>query len=120
MMDCSWYRWVNESKIYLIGWIALVIIIMFEASDTWIAWLILHLIVNNSASVIVKLMVWWIVLAIMLWPEQPYDMDITTLFFILAFKIKITVLKSDRESSNILLSFWKWVSLTFLSLQQTV
>jgi len=34
------------------------------------AWLILHLIANSSALVEVTLMAWWIVLAMILLPEQ--------------------------------------------------
>jgi len=37
--------------------------------ETWIAWLILHLIVNNSALVDIILIAWWIVLAMILWPD---------------------------------------------------
>ena len=37
---------------------------IFSVLGTWTAWLILYLIENNSASVEIIFMAWWIVLAI--------------------------------------------------------
>ena len=38
------------------------------------------------------------VLAIVLWPDQTYNIDIVMLFLILASEITIIVLESDRAS----------------------
>jgi len=37
---------------------------IFSVLETWTAWLMLHLIENNSALVEITFMAWWIVLAI--------------------------------------------------------
>ena len=37
---------------------------MWDASGIWMAWLILYLIANSSASVNITLIVWWTVLII--------------------------------------------------------
>jgi len=46
-------------KILLATWIVLVITMMCETYYIWMAWLIPHLIENNSASVDIILTVWW-------------------------------------------------------------
>ena len=53
-----WQGWVIESKIHLTEWIVSVMTMMWEASEIWMAWLILHLIANDSASVDVILTAW--------------------------------------------------------------
>jgi len=75
--------------------------------ETWTAWLIPYLIVNDSASVDVILTVWWMVLAMVLWPEQTCNIDVVTLFLILVSEMTMIVLESDRMSSKILLSLWR-------------
>lgn len=65
-INYCWYGWTDESKIYCITWIELVITIMWETSWNWIAWLMPHLIVNNLASEEVTLMAWWRVFLIRL------------------------------------------------------
>ena len=73
-----------------------------------LAWLILHLIAKSSASVEVILTVWWIVLMIGLLYEWMYDMEITTLFLMLAFKITVTEWGSVEALMAILSRLCKW------------
>ena len=51
VIECSWKKWVDESKIYLVARMASVITIICSVFKIWTAWLISHLIKNNSASV---------------------------------------------------------------------
>jgi len=51
VMECSWYRWKDKLKIHLAVCMASVITMIFLVFQTWTAWLIPHLIENNSASV---------------------------------------------------------------------
>jgi len=69
VIEYNWYEWKDKSKIHFVIWIAAVIIIIFLAFRIWTAWLILYLIKNNFVSVKVMLIVWWIVLTRMFWPE---------------------------------------------------
>ena len=48
-----------ESNLFWAVWIELIITIIYEILETWIAWLIPHLIANNSVSVVVTLIAWW-------------------------------------------------------------
>ena len=57
-----WYRWTKELKILLATWMEsemMTILLMFRR---WVAWLMPHLIVNNSALVDMIFTIWWIVL----------------------------------------------------------
>ena len=62
-MDCSWYGWEDESKMYLVAWMASVMTMIHSMLGTCTAWFIPHLIENSSASVEVTLTAWWIALA---------------------------------------------------------
>ena len=53
----TWYRWINESKIFSATCMESVMIMMCSILDSWIAWFNPHLIVNNLASVDVMLTV---------------------------------------------------------------
>ena len=88
--------------------------------STWTAWLIPHLIANNSASVEVKMIAWWIDLARILWLKHICNIKVATLFLMLALEIIVTVFGSNRESSKIFLRLQMWVFLISFSLQFTV
>ena len=54
----TWEKWTEESKMSLAIWIELVIIMIFDISRRLVAWLMLHLIAKNLASVDVMLTTW--------------------------------------------------------------
>ena len=60
----DWTRkgWTEGLKILLTAWIESVMTMILEILLMCIAWLIPHLMVNSSASVLVILIAWWIVL----------------------------------------------------------
>jgi len=62
--------------------------------NTLTAWLISHLVANNSASVEVMLIVWWIVLAKILQPEHTCDIEVTILFLMLVTEITMTIFEN--------------------------
>ena len=85
-----------ESKILWAAWIELVTIIIWEMSGNWVAWLILHLIANNSTSVMIILIAWWSVFLIGLEQEWTWAMEVVTLFLILVSEAIITELAFDE------------------------
>ena len=95
-------------------------IMMWDISWIWTAWLIPHSITKSSASIKVILIAWWVVFAVILLSDQICKIDIVMLFLILALEMTITMLESDRASSEILSSLQRWASLLSLSLQPTV
>ena len=76
---------------------------IWVASRIWMAWLISYQIVNNSASVIVTLIAWWIIL-ILLDCKWICKMDIVMLFLILASEIIMTEFGYKEVFAKILLS----------------
>ena len=85
-----------ESKILWAAWIELVTMIIWEMSGNWVAWLILHLIANNSTSVMIILIAWWSVFLIGLEQEWTWVMEVVTLFLILVSEAIITELAFDE------------------------
>ena len=85
-----------ESKIFWAAWIELVTMIIWEMSGNWVAWLILHLIANNSTSVMIILIAWWSVFLIGLEQEWTWVMEVVTLFLILVSEAIITELAFDE------------------------
>lgn len=85
-----------ESKILWAAWIELVTMIIWEMSGNWVAWLILHLIANNSTSVMIILIAWWSVFLIGLEQEWTWAMEVVTLFLILVSEAIITELAFDE------------------------
>ena len=65
-------------------------------SGNWVAWLILHLIANNSTSVMIILIAWWSVFLIGLEQEWTWAMEVVTLFLILVSEAIITELAFDE------------------------
>ena len=106
VIEYNWYGWKDKSKIYLMIWIASVMIIIFLALGTWIAWLILYLIKNISVSVEVTLIAWWIILTRMFWPKQICNIKVVILFLILVLDITRIVFRFKRELLKILLRVW--------------
>ena len=74
-------------EIFLTVWIELVMIMIFEIPAELVAWLILHLITNNSASVLVMFTVWWRVLVMGLLQMCIWEIKVVILFSTLAFVI---------------------------------
>ena len=85
-----------ESKILWAAWIELVTMIIWEMSGNWVAWLILHLIANNSTSVMIILIAWWSVFLIGLEQEWTWAMEVVILFLILVSEAIITELAFDE------------------------
>ena len=81
--------------------------------NTLTAWLISHLVANNSASVEVMLIVWWIVLAKILQPEHTCGIKVTILFLMLVSKITMTVFENLVKITDVSV-------LDFFSLQFTM
>lgn len=77
--------------------------------DNWVTWLILHLMVKNSASVEVMFIVWWIILMTELSWMWIYAIDVVTWFFILVSNTITAVLGSDDVWNIILLSLQIYV-----------
>jgi len=97
VIDWSWYGWDNKSNMYLTEWIASVITMIHDASVTWTAWLILHLIANNFASVNMTLIAWWMVFAMIFGFGWIWARDVVILFLILVSDITTIILYPMRS-----------------------
>jgi len=109
---------MDESNIHWVIWIELVMMMIWKMSGNWIAWLILHLIVNSSASIEVMLIAWWRVFLIGFECEWMCTMEAMTLFLILILVSNTTmiVLGLDGSMKTILSSSQIWADLVSLLL----
>ena len=71
-----------------------------------VVWLIPHLMVNSSASVLVMLIAWWIVLMSGLSWVCMWAINIATLFLVLIWDAMIATDKDEKNSKTISLSNW--------------
>ena len=71
-----------------------------------VAWLIPHLMVNSSASVLVILIAWWIVLMSSLSWVCMWVIDVATLFLMLTWDAIMATNKDEKDSKTISLSNW--------------
>ena len=78
--------------------------IIQEILENWMAWLILHLMVNSSASIEVMLIAWWRVFLIRFECEWMCTIKMITLFLILVSNTTIIVLELDGSMKIILSS----------------
>ena len=111
---------MDESKMCLAAWIASVTTMIFLALETCTAWLMLHLIKNNSASVEVTLVAWWSIFARILQPEWMCNIEVTMLFLILASAMTRTFSGFEENSLMGLLSEYIWLLKASLSSQFTI
>ena len=81
---------------------------IWEVPGIWIAWLILHVIVNNSTSIVVTLLVWWRVFFNKLLNKWMWAIDMVMLFLMLTLETMMTVDGSGDVFSIILLRQLKW------------
>ena len=105
---CFWSGWDNRSNIFFVMWIESVTIMILEISWRYAAWLILHLMVKNSASVLVMLAVWWSILIIGLLWTCMYAIEKAILFLTLAFITTSALDGVFDDSIAMLLSYWIW------------
>ena len=101
--ECFWNRWNNKSNIFLAVWIKSVTMIIFEILFRLVAWLIPHLMANNSASVLMIFRAWWRVLVIGLLCIWICTMKVATLFLMLA-SMMMRALDGELEDSRANLS----------------
>ena len=95
------------SKIYLAAWMESVTTIIFEILSIDEAWLIPHLIANNSASVLVTNAEWWRVLDKGLFGMCVCKMAVAMLFLMLASVTVIAVDVVDDDLITIESSWWR-------------
>ena len=79
---------------------------IYPAFGTWTAKLIPHLIEKSSILVEVAFIVWWIVLIMMFWLLHIYEIEVATLFLILASEMTNIVFEFEKKLSKISLSFF--------------
>lgn len=116
-MECTWNGCTDESNVHCAEWMASVMTTMWDVFGMRMAWLILHLMANNSASVVVTLTVWWTVFLTCSEWEWTWEIDVATLSFRLASDMTMTVLESIIRLSKRLSSWRKWESLLSLFLR---
>ena len=95
------------SKIFLAAWMESVMIIIFEILFINEAWLIPHLIANNSASVLMINAEWWCVLDKGLFGMCVCKMAVAMLFLMLASVTVIAVDVVDDDLITIESSWWR-------------
>ena len=120
IIECSWKEWLDKPKMCLVAKIASIITMIYPAFGTWTAKLIPHLIEKSSILVEVAFIVWWIVLIMMFWLLHIYEIEVATLFLILASEMTNIVFEFEKKLSKISLSFFWWVDLASISLQFTM
>ena len=104
--ECFWNGWEVRSKIFLAIWIESVTTMILEMSLRLVAWLILHLMVNSSASVLVMFIAWWSILTIGLLWIWMCEMEVAILFLMLASMITSTLDGVLEDSRAKLSSCW--------------
>ena len=82
------------SNIFFAAWIELVTTMILNTFSLMQAWLMLHLIANNSASVLVTNATWWTILTRGWLAKYMYNINVVILFLILA---SVTMKAMDRE-----------------------
>jgi len=103
------------SKIFFTAWIESVTTMIFDMFSLMQAWLIPHLIANNSASILVTNAAWWTVLIRGQFAECTWDIDIAILFLILASVTTRAIDGEEERWRTILSSSWKHIlSFSFL------
>ena len=93
---------------------------MWEVPSIWVAWLILYLIANSSASVDVMLIVWWRVFFKELLNKWTWVISMAILFLMLASETMTTVDGLDDGLSTILLRQLQWWDLLSSKLQSAL
>ena len=86
-LEWDWKGYNKGSKIFFIMWRKSVMTIILDILLVFIAWLILYLIAKSSASVLITFVAWCSILIIGLLWIWISEMDITTLFLMLALVI---------------------------------
>ena len=110
-----WRGWTSLSKIFLAAWMELVTMMILETLFMEQAWFMLHLIANNSASVVVMKDAWWTVLISGWFAEWICEIDVAMLFLMLASVITIAKWGDEEFHKTISSSSWAQVFLGFLS-----
>ena len=105
-VEWTWYGCEEGSNIFMVACIEPVTTIIFDMSLWFIAWLIPHLIVNNSASVLMTWTTWWSVLEISLLQMCICDINMAMLLLTLASMIMRASEGILEDSITILLSWW--------------
>ena len=59
VIEWSWYRWTDESKVHLVTRITSVITMIWAMSYNCTAWFIPHLMAKSLASIDIMFMAWW-------------------------------------------------------------
>jgi len=103
-----WKGWVDNSKILFAAWIESVTTMILEISLLLVAWLMPHLIVKSSASVLVTFRVWWRVFVIGLSRMWICEIEVATLFLMLASVIMSAEEGESEDSRANLSSYWMW------------
>ena len=116
-MDAAWLwkEWEVRSKIFLAAWIELVTAMIFETSLEFVAWLIPHLMVKISASVLVMFTAWCRVLVIDLLWMWVCEMEVAILFLMLVSVMTRACEGILKDLITKLSSCWIW-ALQLLSL----
>ena len=102
-----WYRWDLVSNIFLAAWMELVMTITLEMFALLQAWLILHLIVKSSASVLVTKAVWWTILTKDWSHMWICETEVAMLFLMLALETTIAVCGDMEDWIIISFSWWE-------------
>ena len=110
-------RWI---KIFCATWMASVIMMMWEEPGIWTAWLILHLMANNSTSIDVILMAWWSFFFKGLLKEWTWAMNVIMLFLTLVSEMTITVFGSDNALKMSSLNLLQYAVLLLLEQQSAL
>ena len=105
---CFWKGWENRSNIFFAVWIESITTMIVEMKSWLVAWLMLHLIVTSSASVLVMFRVWWRVFVIGLSLMWMWAIDVVILFLTLVSDTISAVKGDSNDSIVILLSSWTW------------
>ena len=103
-----WKGWENRSNIFFAVWIESITTMIVEMKSWLVAWLMLHLIVTSSASVLVMFRVWWRVFVIGLSLMWMWAIDVVILFLTLVSDTISAVKGDSNDSIVILLSSWTW------------
>jgi len=101
------------SKIFLAAWMESVMTIIFEILFINEAWLIPHLIANNSASILMINAKWWCVLDKGLFGMCVCETAVAMLFLMLVSITVMAVDVVDDDSITIESSWWRWFLLFF-------
>ena len=106
IVEWIWYGCDKESKILLAVWRKSVMTIMWLVLGMLTTWLIPYWITNSSASVVVTLTTWWIVLMTGLSCEWICAIEVATWFLMLASEMTIEEEGLDNTLKVMLFRFF--------------